>query len=273
MEFMISPKEFQLFREYIYETAGIALSNKKVSLVQGRLSKRLRQLGFSTFEEYYEYILEDDSEVWRLIDAISTNVTSFFREPAQWEYLKAHLQKIRQKNSTKRLRIWSSACSSGEEPYSIAIFLAENLPDFHEWDIKILATDISVEILKKAQRGVYPIRATENLPSYLLVKYFVKKRNERDEIVYEISDSIKKLVIFRIFNLIYGDFSLFSKPFDLIFCRNVMIYFDSPSQQALVSRFAKLLKSGDLLLVGHSEALTKNKEEFLLLQQSIYERM
>ncbi len=273
MEFVISPKEFQLFREYIYETAGIALSNKKVSLVQGRLSKRLRQLGFSTFEEYYEYILEDDSEVWRLIDAISTNVTSFFREPAQWEYLKAHLQKIRQKNPKKRLRIWSSACSSGEEPYSIAIFLAENLPDFHEWDIKILATDISVEILKKAQRGVYPIRATENLPSYLLVKYFVKKRNERDEIVHEISDSIKKLVTFRIFNLIYGDFSLFSNPFDLIFCRNVMIYFDSPSQQALVSRFAKLLKSGDLLLVGYSEALTKNKEEFLLLQQSIYERM
>lgn len=273
MEVMISASEFELFRHYIYDTIGIALNDNKASLVQGRLAKRLRELGFSSFEQYYDYILEDEAEVWRVIDAISTNVTSFFRERSQWDYFRLHLQKLRQRGAPKRLRIWSSACSSGEEPYSIAMFLAENLVDFEEWDIKILATDISVEILKKAQRGVYSLKAVEGLPAPTLSRFFVRSQGNKGEILYKISNSIKEMVTFRIFNLIYGDFSLFRCSFDIIFCRNVMIYFDIPSQQALVGRFASLLESGSLLFVGHSEVLTKSKREFKLLQQSIYQRM
>lgn len=273
MDLTISTREFELFRAYIYDTVGIALSDRKISLVQGRLAKRLRELGIPTFMDYYEYLVHNESEAWQLIDAISTNVTSFFRERAQWEYLKKHIDEIRKKKSAKRLRIWSSACSSGEEPYSIAIFLAEVLPDFHEWDIKILATDISVEILQKAIKGIYTKKVVADMPRYIVAKYFLKKRDKNGDVFYCISESIKSIVTFRLFNLIHGDFSLFNKSFDMIFCRNVMIYFDSKSQQALVSRFARLLRSGDLLLVGYSEALTKNKEEFELLQQSIYKRI
>ncbi|MGP1580672.1 MAG: CheR family methyltransferase [Wolinella sp.] len=272
MEITISDQEFELFRAYIYKVTGIALNQNKASLVQGRLSKRLRELNYASFAEYYKHILEDESETWRLVSAISTNVTSFFREESQWNYLAEYLAELRLKKQQKRLRIWSSACSSGEEPYSIAMFLAEQLPDFLEWDIKILATDISVEVLRKAKRGIYSQKSVESLPAHLLNKYF-HRFNEAREPYYAILDEIKSKIIFRIFNLIHGDFSLFNKPFDMIFCRNVMIYFDPPSQQALISRFARLLRSGDLLLVGRSEALTKHRGDFIPLKQSIYKKV
>lgn len=272
MEIPISDQEFELFRAYIYQVAGIALNENKASLVQGRLSKRLRELGYASFAEYYDYILKDEAEAWRLISAISTNVTSFFREESQWQYLAEYLHEFRAKKHAKRLRIWSSACSSGEEPYSIAMFLAEQLPDFSEWDIRILATDISIDVLRRAKRGIYPHKSVESLPLPLLNKYF-HRISDGNLHHYAISEEIKSKIIFRIFNLIRGDFSLFNKPFDMIFCRNVMIYFDPPSQQALISRFARLLQSGDLLLVGHSEALTKHRDDFLPLKQSIYKKV
>lgn len=273
-EIKITQKEFELFRELIYEKAGIALSDHKITLVQGRLSKRLKTLGFNSFMEYYDYLLEhgDDGEIYAFIDSISTNVTSFFREPSQWNFLRDNLEKICAKKREKKLRIWSAACSSGEEPYSIIIFLHEHLKNINEWDIKILATDISTQILKKAQKGEYSQKQVNGLSKAILLKYFDKIKRD-DETIYKIKEDIKKDIIFRMFNLVYGNFAIFKNRFDIIFCRNVMIYFDAPTQQKLVSQFAKLLDKGSYLFVGHSEALTRNKNEFKLINSSIYERI
>ncbi len=272
METRITKEEFDLFKKLVYEKIGISLSEHKVSLVQGRLAKRLRKLGLNTYREYYDYVVnpQNPDEFFQLADAISTNVTSFFREPGQWVYLEENLSKILLGAKNKKLRIWSAACSSGEEPYSIAIFLLEHLERIHEWDIKILATDVSVDILSKASKGIYNAKILENLPKHILLKYFNKV--DKGE-TYAIKDFVKEMVIFRSFNLVYGDFGIFKSKFDFIFCRNVMIYFNGETQKALVSRFYKLLEKGSLLFIGHSESLTRNKEEFALVKSSIYKKI
>ncbi len=266
--YKISPKEFKLFQDYIYNHIGISLSSQKVKLVESRLSKRLKSLNLNTFYEYYEYVENDrtSQEILYLIDAISTNVTSFFREPPQWSFLKDNLKNILATKTNKKLRIWSAACSAGQEPYSIAIFLFENIPNIKEWDIKILATDISPEILQKALKGVYTEKEMENIPKHFKTKYFKKD----DKGNYQIENEIKKLVLFRMFNLVYGNFAIFKNKFDIIFCRNVMIYFDASTQQKLISEFRKILDKEALLFVGHSESLTKNQSEFKLIKSSIY---
>ncbi len=274
MELDITPKEFNLFREYIYKQTGISLSEKKITLVRGRLSKRIRKLGLKNFSDYYNLVVEDNSgeELTLLIDSISTNVTSFFREAGQWEFLKNDLQNILKRCKNRRLRIWSAACSSGEEPYSILMFLQENMKDFNLWDIKILATDISNQILLKASKGEYQDKSVETVPKHVLAKNF-NKINKGNETLYVVKDFLKDRVVFRSFNLINGDFAIFKNKFDMIFCRNVMIYFDGESQKKLVSEYAKLLERGSYLFVGHSESLTRNKDEFKLVKASIYERI
>lgn len=266
--YRISPKEFKLFQDYIYSHIGISLSSQKVKLVESRLSKRLKKLNLNSFKEYYDYVVNDrtSKEILYLIDAISTNVTSFFREPPQWSFLKDNLKNILDSRKDKKLRIWSAACSAGQEPYSIAIFLFENIPNIREWDIKILATDISPEILQKAQKGIYSEKEMENVPKNIKLKYFKKDSGNN----YHINEEIKKLILFRMFNLVYGNFAIFKKKFNIIFCRNVMIYFNSDTQQKLVSRFRKIINEEALLFVGHSESLTKNQSEFKLVKSSIY---
>lgn len=276
MELKISDQEFERFRRLIYERVGISLGSHKKTLVQGRLSKRIRKLKLSGFGEYYEMIARDPEgpELFFMIDAISTNVTYFFREPGQWAFLETHLGALLQKKKDKTLRIWSAACSSGEEPYSIAIFLRENIKDWKNWDIKILATDISQDILRKASKGEYPQKAVDNIPGHLLRQYFRPVTSEQSvEKMYQVDSSLRSMVLFRMFNLIHGNFSLFKKPFDIIFCRNVMIYFDQSSQKTLIGHFAKVLEKGSWLFVGHSESLTQNKEEFKLVKASVYERL
>lgn len=262
----LSTREFKLFQSYIYENIGISLSPQKVSLVETRLSKRLKILNINSFKDYYQYLQENsDSELLFLIDAISTNVTSFFREPPQWEFLKNNLKSILSLKSQKRVRIWSAACSAGHEPYSIAIFLKEHIENFASWDIKILATDISPEILRKAQAGIYSEKDIASIPKIYKSKYFHKFNQN-----YKIDKSIRDMVLFRMFNLVYGDFKIFKSRFDIIFCRNVMIYFNQDTQIELVSKFRKILDKKSLLFVGQSESLTKNSSEFKLLQASIY---
>lgn len=274
MDLTLTPKEFNLLRQFIYDQAGISLHDRKISMVQGRLSKRLRQLKLNNYMDYYHLLQNDPEgkELFYLIDAISTNVTSFFREPGQWEFLEEKLDEIVAKKQDRTLRIWSSASSSGEEPYSIAMFFKDNLPNFPQWDVKILATDISQDILKKAMRGSYDEKAVANLPTSILHRHF-DKITENGAKRHVIKADLRSMILFRSFNLIHGNFSVFKRPFDIIFCRNVMIYFDPPSQTALVSRFAKLLEKGSYLFVGHSESLTRNKEEFKLMRSSVYQRI
>ena len=267
-------KEFTLLQAFIYQHIGISLGDHKIYLVQARLAKRVKHLGLESFGEYYDYLVADKKggELEYLSSLISTNVTSFFREQKQWEFLKTHLSSILA-SSNGKLRIWSAACSSGEEPYSIAMFLAEHLPNYAQYDIKILATDVSSKVLKIAMSGVYTQKACMSLKEEYLSKYFTPVRVQ-DEVHYRISDMLKKQIVFREFNLVTGDYNLFAhKAFDIIFCRNVMIYFDKPTQSTLVDRFHSILRKEGYLFIGSSEALTDMKKEFKSKSASIYQKV
>lgn len=274
-QLVITPKEFKLFRELIYQQTGIALADQKITLVQGRLSKRLRQLGIDSYMEYYDFVREDRAgeEIFQLINAISTNVTHFFREPPHWELLEERLPGILAKKTDKKLRIWSAACSTGEEPYSIAMFLKDKIKDFHGWDIKILASDISQKVLKTAMAGEYEEKSVQTFTRAMMLNHFDGIKEKDGSKRYRIKPELREMITFRMFNLVTGDFSIFKNKFDMIFCRNVMIYFDPPTQQALVGRFAGMLERGSLLFIGQSEALTRNKDEFQLIRASVYQRI
>lgn len=270
---VLSQKEFLLFKEYIYEHLGINLGDQKIYLVQARLAKRVKHLGLESFKAYYEYLLNDATgeEFSTLSSLISTNVTSFFREQKQWEFWKNNLHVMSAKKE-KKLRIWSAACSSGEEPYSIAMFLDATLPDVASWDIKILATDVSSRVLRLAQRGEYASKTCDNMDINYRKRYF---HFDTKKEMYCIEERLKKMVTFREFNLVTGNYKLFKTGmFDIIFCRNVMIYFDKPTQQVLIEKFHTLLsKEEGYLFIGSSEALTDQKQGFKSKSASIYQKV
>lgn len=270
---VLSKKTFTLLQAFIYEHVGISLGDHKIYLVQARLAKRIKQLGLESFETYYERLAYDTSgkELTYLSSLISTNVTSFFREEKQWEFLKTILPKIAERNHG-RLRIWSAACSSGEEPYSIAMFCKEYLKDIVALDMKILATDVSEKVLKAAMSGIYSPKACLSLKESYLNKYFAPIEIE-NQTYYRADNMLKQHIVFREFNLVTGDYALFrDKAFDLIFCRNVMIYFDKPTQKTLIERFHRMLSKEGYLLIGSSEALTDIKREFKACSASIYQK-
>ncbi len=272
----ITTAEFDRFRNYIKSNVGISLSDQKASMVRGRLSKRVSQLGLGSFSDYYDYLLNDMSgeELTLFINAISTNVTSFFRSPVHWEFLKQYLPYLSElKGKKKKLRIWSAACSSGEEPYTIAMTLKDNLKDFDQWDIKILATDISQKVLAKAAKGIYSEKDVIGLSKFTLANHFDKSKSSDGSTVYKVKDELRNLIMFRSFNLVTDTFSIFKNRFDIIFCRNVMIYFDPPTRKALIDRYGNLLEPGSLLFIGDSEALTENKQNFSLVRSSVYKRI
>lgn len=273
VEIELSPEEFELFRRYIYDTVGIALSEQKSTLIKGRLNKRVNQLGLRTFREYYNYLVADESgdELALFVSAISTNVTSFFRESAQWIWLEGYLPQLIAAKHDKKLRIWSAGCSSGEEPYTILMFLQHHLSDFESWDIKILATDISPKVLAKAIVGSYEAKAVESLPREITLRSFEKVHSDTG-IRYQVVPHLREKVLFRLYNLVTDPF-FFKNRFDMIFCRNVMIYFDEPTRHDLIGRFGTLLPKGAPLFLGSSESLTTHRETLKLLGSSIYQRL
>lgn len=257
----ITQREFKLFQKLIYDEFGISLSDQKITLVQARLRKWVKQLNLNTYRDLYEYFLNDKTELFLLADAITTNVTSFFREAAQWEYLKKYLFTCKE----KKLRIWSSACSSGQEPYTIAIFLRDNLPDFKSWNIKILATDLSKDILKKAIKGEYRPDDVKGLTKGHLQKYFTKIGEN-----YVIKKELKDMIVFKSFNLVTGNYGIFKNKFNMVFCRNVMIYFDKKTQYDVINNLKNLLNDDSLLLLGHSESITTQVQSLKIVASSIY---
>lgn len=273
----ITKNEFDKLSKLVYTEIGIHLADHKMMLVRSRLSKRLRVLGLSTFDAYLKHLEQDNSgeEMIMLINEISTNVTSFFREPSQWDFLEKELKRY-EKEKKRTLRIWSSACSSGQEPYTIAIFLLSTLANPREWDIKILASDISQNILEKAMAGIYSSQEIGALPKSMLVKFFDKKvlnKRGENETFYEIKPFVKEMVTFRSFNLVYGSYAKIPPKFDMIFCRNVMIYFDKETKNSVVQKLlSKILKEG-YFFIGHSESLVSMKDQSLkLVQPSIYQK-
>lgn len=269
----LKPQEFKLFRNYIYEKVGISLSEQKTTLVKGRLNKRLNQLDMTSFKDYYDYLVGDASgeELTFFMSAISTNVTSFFRESAQWSWLEGYLPQIVASKREKKLRIWSAGCSSGEEPYTILMFLQNHLHDFESWDIKILATDISSKVLSKAILGHYDSKQVEQLPKNIVIKSF-EKVHEQNILKYQIKPFLREKVMFRLYNLITDPFFI-KNEFDMIFCRNVMIYFDEANRNSLIGRFTTLLPKGAPLFLGSSESLTLHKNSLKLLGSSIYQKI
>ncbi|OGJ94668.1 MAG: hypothetical protein A2350_08480, partial [Candidatus Raymondbacteria bacterium RifOxyB12_full_50_8] len=230
IEIELSDSEFDLIRGFVHEKCGINIQSHKKALVKSRLSKRLHSFGFGSFKEYYKYAIEDKSghEVVEMLDALSTNVTQFFRENHHFSFLEGNvipdLKARMRKREFNKVRIWSAACSTGEEVYSLAITMFEYWPEMTAYDVMILGTDISTHVLKVAEDGVYNEEKLKPVSSGQRLKYF-----EKDGDWYRVKEFVKKKTLFRRMNLIAKEFP-FKNPLNVIFCRNVLIYFDKPTQ-------------------------------------------
>ncbi len=270
----LTEDEFKKFAKLIYDESGIFLKETKLTLLSNRLRKRLQALNLMEYSEYYNYLqtLSGDSkrkEIEELIDVVSTNETYFFRNERQFEALtKVTFPELSKVITNRKLRIWSAACSTGEEPYTMAICVLESMNLFPGWNIEILATDIAPSVLEFAKIGEYSGRRIEKVPPELLKKYF-NQRNDNPE-YYTVKDELKKLVKFSYLNFFQ---SKFPADIDVIFCRNVMIYFDKEHQKSLVANFYKSIKDHGFLYIGHSETLHTISDDFnyrKILESPVY---
>jgi chemotaxis protein methyltransferase CheR len=269
----LTDEEFNLIRALVYERFGINLTEAKRSLVVGRLQKTLRQLGFVSFMQFYEYLIQDKSgaALDALINQISTNHTFFYREGAHFVYFRETVlpeMKARLLREQRRdFRVWCAGCSSGEEAYTIVIELMEYFRgEYSLWDAGVLATDISTKALNKAAAGIYPHENVRNTPAYAR-QYFRKKQDD----LWEVSAAIKKEVTFRRFNFMNKTFP-FKKLFHVIFCRNVMIYFDQATRAGLIERFHACLEPGGYFFIGHSESLGREQGLFEYIMPAVYRK-
>ena len=275
--FPITDEEFDLFRALIHKVTGISLSEHKRELVVSRLAKRLRALNLSSFRSYYDFLTRDPrggEEMGQLVNRITTNKTDFYREEHHFEYLSEtvlpELVKEKTKSGVRRLRAWSAACSTGEEPYTIAITLAEFFSSLPGWDIKLLATDLDTEVLTFASRGRYTPERLGPVPKNVLHKYFKKIPGPKGT-AYEVSESLRQMIRFRRFNLQQKVFP-FKSQLDFIFCRNVMIYFDTSGKIELLKKFHRILKPKGTIFVGHSESLMMVKNLFEYQKSTVYRK-
>jgi chemotaxis protein methyltransferase CheR len=270
-EYEFSDQDFQRIRRMVYQQMGIALSEAKRQLVYGRLSRRLRALQLTSFETYLQRVESGDAaEMEHFRNAITTNLTSFFRENHHFEFLaKQLLPQLEIANrDTRRIRIWSAGCSTGEEPYSIAMVLHEQAGHLvRNWDVRILATDIDTNVLEHARQGLYTSERLEKLDSTRLLRWFERAALPEQ---YRVRDEIRQSVVFRQLNLM-SDWPM-KGPFDVIFCRNVVIYFDRETQRQLISRMENLQRPGDFLVLGHSESLLDTSTRYRLVGNTIHRR-
>ncbi|MBU0676238.1 MAG: protein-glutamate O-methyltransferase CheR [Proteobacteria bacterium] len=270
----LSDKLFISFSALIFEKTGIFLKSEKKELLNSRLGKRLRACRINSFAEYYDYVTGAGkaSELVHLIDSVSTNYTSFFREQAHFDFLVDQVmpELIGQRSAGKEEMVfWSSACSSGEEPYTLAMVLDDYFENNPGHRFSIIATDISTKVLGIANQGVYPTERVEKVPPKLLKKYFQKGTGAGEGFV-KIKRSLQQHISFRHFNLM-GDFP-WNNAMDVIFCRNVMIYFNKETQAVLVEKFYRCLKPGGYLFIGHSESISGIKNQFIQVASTAYRK-
>jgi chemotaxis protein methyltransferase CheR len=272
-EFAFSDADFEHLSRLAYEHAGIVLGDSKRNLVYSRLSRRLRTLNLDCFGTYREHIASNPREIENFVNSISTNHTKFFRESHHFDHFRKHVAEHfahgARGNTAARLRIWSAGCSSGEEPYTIAVVLKQQVPDIARYDARILATDIDTDILAKAARGEYPNTALDEVPAGYH-EYFEKAPGARAATSVVMAEEIRALIAYRQLNLL-GAWPM-KGMFDAIFCRNVMIYFDGPTKSKLVERFTQQLKPGGWLYIGHSESLIGSHPGLQLNGRTIYRR-
>lgn len=265
----LTEREFSNISRLAYEKFGLQLKPEKYELVTARLGKKVRAAGCRSFQEYYQRVVDDRTgeALIELIDALATNFTNFLREPAHFEFLlKEVLPACRARD---RVAIWSAACSTGEEPYSIAFSVVDALAGAGRPQLRILATDISSKALAEARRGVYPAAKLESLPPGWLRAFFLRGDGQWKG-WYRVKPEIARLIEFRRVNLI--EQTSHTELFRVIFCRNVMIYFDKPTQQKLVGRLAAHLEPGGYLFIGHSESLTGIEHPLVYVRPTIYRR-
>ncbi|MFJ2990569.1 CheR family methyltransferase [Collimonas sp. NPDC087041] len=264
-DFLLTDSDFSRVRALIYQRAGIALGEQKREMVYSRLSRRLRELGMSDFTSYLAHLeAQDDSAEWQsFTNALTTNLTAFFREAHHFPLLAEHV-----KTCAQPVTVWCSAASTGEEPYSIAMTLIEALGS-RASNASVIATDIDTQVLEKAATGVYTMEQVSKLPQERLKRFFLKGSGARAGQV-RIRPEVAAMVKFGQLNLLAPQWGL-KEPFDVIFCRNVMIYFDKPTQNKILQRFAPLMKPHGLLFAGHSENFSYASQPFRLRGQTVYE--
>lgn len=264
-------EHFTKIAALVKHVAGIDLRPGKEGLVRSRLATRLRKLGLGSFEEYLELLEADASgaELVQMLDVITTNKTSFFREPEHFRLLQQEILP-RLVTRAQGVRIWSAGCSTGEEPYTTAVVLRETLPADRFADARLLATDLSTRVLARARQGLYPEELLADVPPQLVRRHFVVTPTERAERMVRVADATRACVRFARLNLM-GRWPM-RGPFDVIMCRNVMIYFDKATQARLVERFVELLAPGGYLFVGHSESLTGIRHGLQYVQPAVYRR-
>lgn len=264
-EFSFSTTDFERVRKLIYQHAGISLSPVKQDMVYSRLARRLRATGKSSFAEYLDALEKNGGDEWeRFVNSLTTNLTSFFREPHHFPIFAEHLRKI----GTKRpIRVWCSAASTGEEPYSIAITVLETFGS-NASHVTIMASDLDTNVLAAAQKGVYPIERVEKLSPERLRKFFLRGTGAQEGYV-SIRPELKKMIEFQRINLLDTSYSV-KGPLDVIFCRNVMIYFDKPTQYKILSRFAPMMQSDGLMFAGHSESFLHAADLFKSQGKTVY---
>lgn len=266
-EYDFTNQDFACVKRLIYQRAGISLAPSRSNMVYTRLVKRLRETGYSQFKDYLAMLEENsDSGEWEsFVNALTTNLTSFFREAHHFEILTEYLKR---RKPGQTIKIWCSASSTGEEPYSLAMTAVEAF-DTYMPPVRILATDIDTNVLATAQAGVYSMNQLENFSDARLKRFFLKGKGSNAAFA-RIRPELRNLVAFKQLNLLDRSWPL-KGPFDAIFCRNVMIYFDKPTQHQLLEKFAPLLAADGLLFVGHSESFQYNENPFKLLSKTVYE--
>ncbi len=273
----LSHADFMRIREYLYEEAGIHLSEAKKALVAARLSKRLAALGLPGYGAYFHYLVSerDGLEQIHFLDALCTNETSFFREPRQFEWLRRQMlpqwkTEADQGRRSRDTRIWSAACSSGEEPYSIAMSLLDGLPVEDGWNHRVLATDLSTKVLERAQQAVWPVGRAETIHPSLRKRYMLRGVRSRDGLL-KAAPELRAVVEFRRLNL-YRDLASVEGRFDMIFCRNVLIYFNTASRKQVLEGLTVKLKPGGYLLLGHAESLNGMGLPYRSVFPTVYQR-
>ncbi len=271
--FEFTEADFKSLRELVFTHTGISLAEHKRDLVYGRLAKRLRALGLTKFRDYCALLKNGlDNELEQFTNAITTNLTSFFREKHHFEHLAQDIVPVLMDSyrANKRIRIWSAGCSTGEEAYSLAIALREVIPDIDRRDIRILATDLDSEVIQTASKGIYPQTRIEALDSQRKEAWF-KQGNGELQGKIQVSSELRKLITFKQLNLMH-EWPMSGK-FDVIFCRNVVIYFDKPTQKILFDRFANTMRPVSTLFIGHSETLSKVSDRFELTSKTVYRKI
>ncbi len=255
------------------EKTGIALTDQKKDLVYGRLARRLRKLDINNFDQYCTLLKKDSGdELVEFVNSITTNLTSFFRENHHFEYLGNTVLKylLNARKQDKRIRIWSAGCSTGEEPYSIAMTLRESIPNIDDWDIKILATDIDTNVLSKASEGIYENQRIEGIDKTRIKKWFLKSGDYEQTGLVKVSPDLRELITFKQLNLM-NEWPM-KGQFDVLFCRNVVIYFNKDTQRVLFERYANIMKNDAYMFLGHSESLYKVTDRFNLIGKTIHQK-